>query len=166
MTITADVGLTVFYNGVYNIFVEVAADQYEGKLSGLCGNFNGDKADDLTTKNGADSAVTFGNSWNVDPKCPPANEVPNSCTANSALANTAKLKCSLLKEPPFDKCNEVLNPITAHITNCEYDVCTSDDPTASACEAYAAYSEDCAVYGKIIDWKNDAKFSKCRKYST
>lgn len=68
--ITTDVGLTVGFNGVYNVFVEVTG-QYRGKVFGLCGNFNGQQNDDFTTKDTriTDDATLFGNSWKVENSC-------------------------------------------------------------------------------------------------
>ena len=166
MTVTSAVGLTIKYDGTYNVFVEASA-QYKGKLLGLCGNFNGYKSDDFTTKDGhvAKHAVTFGNSWKVNESCPNATQIQNPCNSNANLKRLAEMKCSSLSKSPFDKCIGVLKPNIAYIHNCQYDVCACDgNPTACACEAYAAYSEDCAHAGVTINWRNNPKFAECSKH--
>ena len=164
--ITTDLGLIVSYNGVYNVFVEVSG-QYSGDLLGLCGNFNGEQKDDLTTKEGQITvdAVLFGNSWKVDQKCPDAPNIRNPCLSAGPAVQTARRQCSKLRRPPFKKCHKVLSPNIGYIHNCEYDVCgCKDSPTACLCEAYAAYSKDCRDAGVIINWRNLRMFRMCSKY--
>ena len=163
VTVTSDFGLTVKYDGTYNVFIE-ASGQYNGNLLGLCGNFNGRKCDDFTTKDGhvVKNAVTFGNSWKVNESCPNAIYISNPCNSNTKLKRLAQKKCSSLWKWPFRKCNSVLKPNIAYIYNCQYDVCACNgNPTACACEAYAAYSEDCAHAGVIFNWRNNPKFAEC-----
>ena len=164
--ITIDIGLIVTYNGVYNVFVEVSG-QHSGDLLGLCGNFNGEQKDDLTTKEGqiTGDAVLFGNSWKVDQKCPDAPNITNPCLSAGPLVQKARRQCLKLRQPPFKKCHKVLSPNIGYIHNCEYDVCgCKDSPTACLCEAYAAYSKDCRDAGVIINWRNLRMFRMCSKY--
>lgn len=167
MKITTDIGLTVMYNGVYNVFVKVAK-RYKGKLSGLCGNYNGKRNDEF--RNPEDklvpNALAFGNSWKTGEECPDVltdNEHP--CKNASPKAQKAKEQCSALKRQPFSKCNDVLDPDDGHIEECEYDVCICEEnPKACLCESFSAYADECKDFGTEITWKNTAKFAKCSKY--
>lgn len=53
------------------VYVRLAA-HLQGRVGGLCGNFDGDTENDFTTRQGiVESAVElFGNSWKVSPSCP------------------------------------------------------------------------------------------------
>ena len=164
--ITTDIGLSVEYNGVFNVLVEVSKS-YEGKLSGLCGNYNGRSDDEFKTPNNSlvQSRVTFGNSWKIDDSCPDVLTVEeHPCKNASKRVQEAKEECSVLKEEPFSICNEMLDPNAGPIENCEYDVCScGDNPEACFCESLAAYEEICAESGIEIQWQHLERFSKCGK---
>lgn len=53
------------------VYVRLAA-HLRGRVSGLCGNFDGDTENDFTTRQGIveSTAELFGNSWKVSPSCP------------------------------------------------------------------------------------------------
>lgn len=165
MKITTNFGVTVQYDGVFNVFVKVD-DRYKGKLSGLCGNFNGNLNDEFSTpnRNLVQNAASFGNSWKLEDSCPNVANVENPCKAGSKISRLAKKECSVLKQQPFSACNKVLNPNDGHIANCEYDVCGCDDnPKACLCEAYSEYVEACEDEGIVIKWKHLRNFAKCSK---
>ncbi len=68
--ITTDIGLSIEYNGVYNVYV-IVNGIYKGKTLGLCGTFNGNKKDDFKKRDNevSTSAQAFGISWNVNKHC-------------------------------------------------------------------------------------------------
>ena len=53
------------------VYVRLAA-HLQGRVGGLCGNFDGDTENDFTTRQGIveSTAELFGNSWKVSPSCP------------------------------------------------------------------------------------------------
>ena len=167
MKITTDIGLTVEYNGVFNVLVKVRKS-YKGRLSGLCGNFNGKRGDEFKTPDNllVKSAVTFGNSWKIDDTCSDVITVDeHPCKNASKRAQKAKKECSVLKKPPFSKCNDIVDPNSGPIESCEYDVCACENnPEACFCESLAAYQESCAESGIEIKWQHLRRFSKCRKF--
>lgn len=164
--ITTNIGLIIGYDGVFNVFVKVDS-RYQGKLSGLCGNFNGKSNDDFRTpKNDlVKNAALFGNSWKLDKSCPNVTRDENPCKAASKIAKRAKKECSILKQKPFSVCNKILNPDNGHIANCEYDVCVCNNPNACLCEVYSAYVEECKDAGIEIKWKHLPAFAKCGKFN-
>ena len=166
MKITTKNGLSVEYDGTFNVFVRVTKI-YKGKLSGLCGNFNGRRDDEFKTPENklVQNAVTFGNSWKVGGSCPDVITVDeHPCNNASRRAQGAKRECSALKTRPFSKCNEVLDPNAGPIEDCEYDVCACEDNLkACLCQSFAAYEEACSEFGVEIKWQHLKKFSKCRK---
>ncbi|XP_065430748.1 IgGFc-binding protein-like [Chrysemys picta bellii] len=63
-----------------------APSTYAGALCGLCGNFNGDKGDELTMKDGrvAPNATAFGQSWRVA-ETPDCTEADKGCFCNAGF---------------------------------------------------------------------------------
>ena len=56
------------------------------------------------------------------------------------------------KDSPFKACNSIIDP-TELIANCKYDACRCQDPMACVCSSFAAYSKQCAEYGKVVNWR-------------
>jgi hypothetical protein len=171
MKITTDIGLTVQYNGVFNVWIKVKKS-YKGVLSGLCGNFNpGKRYHELKTslkKLLGQSEKKMRNSWKIDDSCPdvltPRSLEEHPCKNASKRVQEAKEECSVLKEEPFSKCNEILDPNSGPIEDCEHDVCACEDnPEACFCESLATYQEICAESGIETKWQHLKRFSKCGK---
>ena len=167
MKITTNIGLTVAYNGVFNVFVKVSKG-YNGKLSGLCGNFYGKRYEELKKQQSAlvKSEITNRNSWKIDGSCPDVITIDeHPCKNASKRAQKAKKECSVLKKPPFSKCNKFVDPNSGPIEDCEKDVCACEDnPEACFCESLVAYEDTCAESGIKIKWQHLRRFSKCGKF--
>ena len=162
--IKTDIGLTVQYDGVYNVYVTVQ-DRYKGKTLGLCGNYNGNPNDEFVKKDKTTTgnANAFSDSWKVDRSCPNPPPLPNPCLNAGALALQAKKKCSLLKLSPFSQCHNAVKQENGFIQDCEYDVCAckADNPISCLCEEYSAYVTTCALAGVDIKWKHLTSFIQC-----
>lgn len=67
VTLRTHHNLEVQYNGRHALFIHVGPE-YQGKLRGMCGNFNKMKKDDKVLPNGnrAKDDSEFGNSWISD----------------------------------------------------------------------------------------------------
>ena len=160
--VTTDVGLTVNYDCVYNVYITVSGE-YRGKTRGICGNFNGNqndlvKSDNRVTANDQE----FANSWKVDQSCPNSPPPDNPCKTAGAKAQEAKRKCGLLRGYPFSACHNHVKVDSGFIQNCEYDVCgCKDNPESCLCEEYDAYATTCQIAGVNIQWKQLATFSQC-----
>lgn len=81
-------GLTVLWDGQDSVYVHLDPD-HVNITCGLCGNYNGQPADDLVTFNGqtTSSVAQFGNSWRmtkVGDYCP---NVLEQATSPSCLVN-------------------------------------------------------------------------------
>lgn len=162
--VTTDVGLTVSYDCVYNVYITVSG-KYRGKTRGICGNYNGNpndllKSDNRVTGNDQD----FANSWKVDQSCPNSPGPVDPCKAAGAQAKEAKKKCGLLRGNPFSACHNHVKVDPGFIQDCEYDVCACKDNHVSClCEEYDAYATTCGFAGVSIKWKHLAQFSQCGK---
>ncbi|XP_041037197.1 alpha-tectorin-like, partial [Carcharodon carcharias] len=135
---------------------------YSGSLCGLCGNFNGDGADDFVSPNGTafTAASAFGNSWRTaasgaGSEDPPEPQVP-LCTEADRSVYASESHCGLLSEAsgPFRQCHSVLSPTTA-FENCVFDLCALAGDPGTLCHAIEPYAWDCQRRGIAIgDWRN------------
>lgn len=158
-------GLSVEYDGVYNVFVTVTT-RFKGKTAGLCGNYNGNANDDFIDANSRRSSniLQFADSWKVDKSCPNTIPQPHPCALASSIAQKAKDKCQLLKKKPFEKCHESVNDYTDFIKDCEFDVCSCNNhPSSCLCEVFAAFATSCSRAGVSIIWRNLPQFAECSK---
>ena len=164
--VTTDIGLSVQYDGVYNVFV-TAYGRYKGKTQGLCGTYTGNVNDDFKKPNNqlTTNVQEFGTSWKVDKACHDTVPPSDPCKNAGAVAQLAKQKCSVLKKLPFSACNQRIKVDSGFIQDCEYDVCAcKKHPLSCLCEEYDAYVTTCSMAGVNINWRNLAQFRECRKY--
>ena len=163
--IDTDIGVTVQFDGVYNVFVTLSA-RYRGKTAGLCGNYNGNSNDEFVDVNfrRAHSIDHFANSWKIERSCPNTPNPPNPCLTASRIAQEAKKKCQLLRNQPFAKCHSSVRQDSGFIKDCEYDVCACNNhPSSCLCEEFAAYATSCSLVGVPILWRNLPQFAECSK---
>ena len=110
------------------------------------------------------NAVTFGNSWKLDPRCKDAVPTPpDPCEVQIQRAPIAEKKCNKLQMAPFSKCHSVINP-SKYMKVCKHDVCACVDGEACLCDAIATYVHECAVKGVIINWRNENILPECGEY--
>ena len=156
-------GVRVSWDGLYRVEVTVSTS-WRGRLSGLCGNYNGDPSDDFVTSNNISttSADIFGHSWvlnnDIRESCG-GLPIPDTCTA-SVMAD-AQTRCTVLRENYFRSCNDVVDP-TYFIESCVYDYCHCNevDREECYCNSLAAYARSCSSSGIILqDWRSNF----CRK---
>lgn len=67
VVVTTGFGLIVKFDGNHRVQVTIPGI-YSGKICGLCGNFNGNAADDFLNPDGQleSDSTSLGNSWQVD----------------------------------------------------------------------------------------------------
>ncbi|XP_004695113.1 PREDICTED: mucin-2, partial [Condylura cristata] len=87
----------------------------QGRVQGLCGNFNGLESDDFKTAGGLVEATGagFANTWKVQATCHDKLDwLDDPCSLNIESANYAEHWCSLLKkaETPFGRCHSAVDP--------------------------------------------------------
>lgn len=163
--IETDIGFTLQYDGVYNVFVTISA-RYKRRTAGLCGNYNGNIHDEFIDVNmkKINNILHFAESWKVDRSCPNSPQPGNPCLTATKVAQEAKKKCQLLKQQPFAKCHNSVYQDSDFITNCEFDVCACNNyPSSCLCEEFAAYATSCSLVGVPINWKNLPQFAECSK---
>uniref|UniRef100_A0A8B9FLX0 Mucin 2, oligomeric mucus/gel-forming n=2 Tax=Amazona TaxID=12929 RepID=A0A8B9FLX0_9PSIT len=137
----------------------------QGKLQGLCGNFNGIEGDDFKTTSGLVEATgsAFANTWKAQSTCTDQVEkLEDPCSLSIESANYAEHWCSLLKnsEGPFARCHLIIDP-SEYYKKCKYDTCLCEDSEECLCAALSSYSRACAFKGIIVEgWRQ----SVCSKY--
>ncbi|CAH7375907.1 Fcgbp [Phodopus roborovskii] len=159
--IRTDFGLTVTYNWDAHVTAKVPSS-YSEAVCGLCGNFNGNPADDLMLKGGgqANSALDFGNSWQEEiiPGCG-ATDAGDCPQLDSLVAQQqqSKKECGVLADPagPFRECHKLLSPQGA-LRDCVYDLCLLPGQSKPLCDALAAYAAACQAAGVTVHpWRSE-----------
>ncbi|XP_077193119.1 IgGFc-binding protein [Paroedura picta] len=161
VVIQADLSLRVSYDWNSYLVVKISSSFWES-ICGLCGNYNGNPADDFQTPNGTLTLtpVGFGQSWKVDDgdrfcwddchgdckSCPP--EVANKYKAEPFCGWISKGAGG-----PFSQCHSVIDP-NIFLENCVYDLCLNDGFKEVLCEALENYADTCQKAGVAIsDWR-------------
>lgn len=138
LRLQTSIGLTVRWNSHTIVRVTVAG-KYHGKMCGLCGNFNGDRSDDVQK---------------TKPECvpPPSSLV---CQHEAAIKNKCYMDmCNYMNMSvsPFAPCNSAVDP-SQLMKDCRYDACKCDDPMQCVCKSFAAYSQQCSDNAVVIKWR-------------
>lgn len=161
-----DFGLQVLY---FANHAEIRLpSNYNSSTCGLCGNYNGNPADDflLPSGNQTSSVDAFGQAWALTPPSVPCG----GCEGPCLKSETAKVElytgndsCGLISFPagPFSGCHRKVDP-QPYVNNCAFDVYTMNGSLTSLCQSIQAYASVCQQAGLTIQaWRNS---SFCREY--
>ncbi|XP_054854871.1 IgGFc-binding protein-like [Eublepharis macularius] len=155
VTLRAHPNLEIQYNGRHTLFVRVGPE-YQGKLCGMCGNFNGIRKDDKVLPDGkrAKNDLEFGNAWISDTS--PSRCVKDPGKSEPCLELPAfERMCAILRNAsgPFSECHWHESP-DPYYESCIYDLCHYGLGNRMLCAAIEAYDEICTVVGvKLPDWR-------------
>ncbi|XP_060678199.1 alpha-tectorin-like [Hemiscyllium ocellatum] len=153
-------GLRVSYDWSHYAVVMVPS-LYSGSLCGLCGNFNGEPADDFVSPNGTalPTAAVFGNSWKISHPEAVCSDDPGSvirCSDSDRRLLSSESYCGVLSNVsgPFHRCHSVLSPMSSQ-ENCIYDLCAVGVSEELRCQAIGSYAAECQRRGVMTgDWRN------------
>ncbi|XP_064365622.1 otogelin-like protein [Dromaius novaehollandiae] len=154
-------GFSLAWDGNSGIYIKLTED-HKGKPCGLCGNFNGNKFDDLILQNiGAytEDIAEFANSWTVqtlyETACvPTASDFSSPCSADADSTEDIFFKCQIFLQFPFLSCHESIDPYS-YISSCMNDLCRVDDDE-TYCRAVTEYARACSHAGSPVrDWRDD-----------
>ncbi|XP_019955619.2 zonadhesin, like [Paralichthys olivaceus] len=156
-TVSMNFSVTVRYDGNHFMDIKVVKD-YQNKLCGLCGDYNGDSKDDFRKPDGSltNNVNYFGHSWNTDPQC---NKKPNTtipgCEEKELYESSGYCGILLDKDGPFAVCHPRVNP-NNYFKDCVFDLCELDGAKPILCEAIEAYVNECQDRGvNIGTWRNE-----------
>lgn len=153
----------------WNSYVKVIVpNTYTNAVCGLCGNNNLNPNDDLTMKDGSQTASIpqFGESWKVAdvPGCSPG------CSSDCPVCEEAEKQtyqgdqyCGILikKDGPFRQCWEAIDP-THYFNDCVFDTCQYHGQDDALCKAISIYVAACQALGvQIEQWRSNSFCSKC-----
>lgn len=166
IVVETDFGLKLTYDTVSVARIEIPST-FKNAVRGLCGNYNGNSADDFLLPGGiqASSEVDFVEAWvSASDKM----MCQTGCGANCLKPDkdkqtTAETACSLLitEKGPFSSCYDKIPP-QKYFDDCVKDVAQATDKTAH-CRHIQNYVASCQAIGiSIIVWRNT---TFCRKLS-
>nr|XP_055062769.1 otogelin isoform X3 [Misgurnus anguillicaudatus] len=147
--------LTVLWDGKTTIHIQ-AGPRWQGKLSGLCGNFDQKTANEMRTPENIDSSTPqeFGNSWTAA-ECVNSPDIRHPCNLNPLREPFAKRQCGILLSEVFQICHPVVD-VTWFYMNCLVDTCACNrgGDCECFCTSVAAYAHRCCQKGVTVDWRS------------
>ncbi|KAM4684567.1 LOW QUALITY PROTEIN: SCO-spondin-like [Amazona ochrocephala] len=151
-------GLVVLWDGGTRVYIRLEP-RHRGRVAGLCGNFDGDAENDLSSRQGVlePSAELFGNSWRLSLLCPEVDGTGarHPCTENPHRVAWARRRCSILRQRLFEPCHDTV-PCQRFYDWCVFDACGCDSggDCECLCTAIATYAEECGRRGVHVRWRS------------
>ncbi|KAM6936666.1 IgGFc-binding protein-like [Lycodopsis pacificus] len=159
-TLWSDIGVEVTFDWSTLVMVTLTSSYY-GNVGGICGNYNGDKEDELTTVDGstAVNVTQWAGTWSIkdyDPFCYHycEDECPQ-CSDSDRTKYTGPDYCGIMsdKKGPFSGCHDKV-PIAEAASDCLYDVCINDGRGQVLCDALGNYMAECQEAGvSVSSWR-------------
>ena len=154
--------IKVFWDGVNRVEVTVSSS-WQGRLCGLCGNYNNDSTDDFIRQDGqqVSEAKNFAASWAFGNTSSCGTTVQRILCFGAAR-RTARARCNMLLHHSFVPCHATVDP-QPFINKCIDDYCLfCDEPKDCLCSILATYASVCASARIFLqNWRGIF----CRKFS-
>ncbi|XP_042638720.1 otogelin [Orycteropus afer afer] len=132
-----------------------AGPQWQGQLTGLCGNFDLKTVNEMRTPENLEltNPQEFGSSW-AAVECPDTLDARDTCVLNPLREPFAKKECSILLSEVFETCHPVVD-VTWFYSNCLTDTCgcSRGGDCECFCASVSAYAHQCCQHGVAIDWR-------------
>uniref|UniRef100_A0A672GQ44 Otogelin n=1 Tax=Salarias fasciatus TaxID=181472 RepID=A0A672GQ44_SALFA len=155
--------VTVLWDRKTTVHIQVGP-RWQGKLSGLCGNFDLKTVNEMRTPDNIDSPTPqeFGNSWTAT-ECVNSPDIRHPCSLSPLREPFAKRQCAVLLSEVFQACHPVVD-VTWFYMNCLADTCACSrgGDCECFCTSVAAYAQRCCHQGVPVDWRAP---SLCRESS-
>ncbi|XP_022602720.1 otogelin-like [Seriola dumerili] len=147
--------VTVLWDRKTTVHIQVGP-RWQGKLSGLCGNFDLKTVNEMRTPDNIDSPTPqeFGNSWTAA-ECVNSPDVRHPCSLSPLREPFAKRQCAVLLSEVFQACHPVVD-VTWFYMNCLADTCgcSRGGDCECFCTSVAAYAQRCCHQGVPVDWRS------------
>ncbi|XP_076007714.1 alpha-tectorin isoform X2 [Genypterus blacodes] len=151
--------MTVHFDGRSSLLVRLSQHRQE-RVIGMCGNFNGDPADDKVFPNGtlAQNDNDFGQSWKSSTsqtRCGSTDDPRGGGVNDCTFIEEYSELCSVITNTsgPFSACHLHSDPQPFY-TSCVYDLCLYTPASGMLCSAVSAYETTCSVLGlNITQWR-------------
>uniref|UniRef100_A0A8C3MIP5 Uncharacterized protein n=1 Tax=Geospiza parvula TaxID=87175 RepID=A0A8C3MIP5_GEOPR len=150
-----DEHITILWDQRTTVHVQMG-HQWQGELTGLCGNFDLKTVNELRTPDNFEltNAQEFGNSWTAV-ECVDSSDVRNPCSLNPLREPFAKKECGILLSEAFEACHPVID-VTWFYSNCLTDTCGCNQggDCECFCTSVSAYAHQCCQHGVAVDWRS------------
>ncbi|XP_055365808.1 mucin-5AC-like [Betta splendens] len=155
VVIEAQNGLVVIWNRLTTLIIRLRP-AFQGKVCGLCGNYDGNVKNDFTTrsKEVVVDPLEFGNTWKLSSTCPNAVALQDPCSVSPHRQAWAAKHCSIINSDVFAACHSKVPPQKY------YDACVGDTcgcNTGGDCECFctavAVYAAVCNEAGACVRWR-------------
>ncbi|XP_077419533.1 otogelin [Vanacampus margaritifer] len=147
--------VTILWDRKTTIHIQVGP-RWQGKLSGLCGNFDMKTVNEMRTPDNIDTTTPqeFGNSWTAA-ECVNGPDLRHPCTLSPLREPFAKQQCAVLLSEVFQACHPVVD-VTWFYMNCLADTCGCNHggDCECFCTSVAAYAHRCCHQGIPVDWRS------------
>ncbi|KAM9114694.1 IgGFc-binding protein-like [Pangshura tecta] len=160
-----DFGLQIAYDKNWHIVITLPSSYY-GAMCGLCGNFNQNPEDDMTSSNGTrvSSIMDWAASWKVqdrDPFC--WDYCQETCPKCDLYRDESH--CGVISKAPGGPFRECHSRVSADdfFDSCIYDMCLNEGDKSILCEALEAYANACRRHGvSVNDWRTPSNCDACK----
>ncbi|XP_068097892.1 IgGFc-binding protein-like [Hyperolius riggenbachi] len=158
IVVQTDFELFVLYDLITSVMIKLPG-VYQGSVCGLCGDFNGQPADDFRLPSGkvSASAEEFVEGWSAD-------EMVKDCSCKKNCKGCDEMRAAIFKrdeacglllsdDGPFANCKGLVN-VTEYFEQCLFDMCGSDGQAQILCHSLQAYATACQAAGaNITPWR-------------
>ncbi|OXB80498.1 UNVERIFIED_CONTAM: hypothetical protein H355_016288 [Colinus virginianus] len=149
-----DEHITILWDQRTTVHVQMG-HQWQGELTGLCGNFDLKTINELRTPDNFEltNSQEFGNSWTAV-ECVDRYDIQNPCSLNPLREPFAKKECGILFSEAFEACHPVID-VTWFYSNCLADTCGCNQggDCECFCTSVSAYAHQCCQHGVSVDWR-------------
>ncbi|NWT85458.1 OTOG protein, partial [Lanius ludovicianus] len=150
-----DEHITILWDQRTTVHVQMG-HQWQGELTGLCGNFDLKTVNELRTPENFEltNSQEFGNSWTAV-ECVDSSDIRNPCSLNPLREPFAKKECGILLSEAFEACHPVID-VTWFYSNCLTDTCGCNQggDCECFCTSVSAYAHQCCQHGVAVDWRS------------
>ncbi|NXL71492.1 OTOG protein, partial [Leptocoma aspasia] len=150
-----DEHVTILWDQRTTVHVQMG-HQWQGELTGLCGNFDLKTVNELRTPDNFEltNSQEFGNSWTAV-ECVDSSDIRNPCSLNPLREPFAKKECGILLSEAFEACHPVID-VTWFYSNCLTDTCgcSQGGDCECFCTSVSAYAHQCCQQGVAVDWRS------------
>ena len=130
-------------------------------LTGLCGLYNGQSDDDLTTEAGAleSDPYVFASSFRYDTTCEDMEKPESACDRHKYRRQWAQKSCAVInRAQKFARCRAGLGQdvVETYYEWCLEDACSCDSggDCECMCTAVGAFADECARKGYPVRWRS------------
>ncbi|NWX12921.1 OTOG protein, partial [Aegotheles bennettii] len=147
--------ITVLWDQRTTVHVQMGP-QWQGELTGLCGNFDLKTVNELRTPDNFEltNSQEFGSSLTAV-ECVDSSDIRNPCSLNPLREPFAKKECGILLSETFEACHPVID-VTWFYSNCLSDTCGCNQggDCECFCTSVSAYAHQCCQHGVTVDWRS------------